>query len=179
MEIKGTKIKLRSYEEKDYDVLRHWLKGDQEWKRTDGPYFAKPTDDEVEESILKQIEKDKTSGAVPFRFAIADIDTDELIGEVTRYWICKETKWVAIGILIYDPALWGRGYATEALSMWSDFLFDNMTDSWRFDLDTWSGNVGMMRVAEKIGYKLEGRFTNARKVDGKYYDSVRYGKWRV
>ena len=115
MEIKGTKIKLRSYLDKDYDVLRDWLKGDQEWKKTDGPYFSKPTDEEVEESILKQIERDKTPRPVPGSLAIADIDTDILIGEVTRYWICKETKWVAIGILIYDPAMWGRGYATEAL----------------------------------------------------------------
>ncbi|MBS1617825.1 MAG: GNAT family N-acetyltransferase [Bacteroidetes bacterium] len=178
MEIIGTKIKLRAYTKDDYDTLRHWLKGDQEWKKYDGPYYRKPTDEEVEVSIVKQIERDKITIDAPYSLAIADIHTDIIIGEVTRYWICRETKWVAVGILIYDPALWGRGYATEALGMWSDLLFDKMPDSWRFDLETWSGNIGMMRVAEKIGYKLEGRFTNARKVNGKFYDSVRYGKWR-
>ena len=178
MEIAGKKIKLRHYRQKDYDVMRFWLKGDQEWKKYDGPYYAKNTDEEVEENILKQIERDKTPMAVPSSLVIADMSDDRFLGEVTRYWICRETKWVALGILIYNPEDWGKGYATEAMGMWQDFLFDTMPDSWRFDISTWSGNLGMMRVAEKLGYKLEGRFTNARRVNGKYYDSMRYGKCR-
>ena len=70
---------------------------------------------------------------------------------------------------------WGKGYATEAIALWTKMVFAQLPDIWRIDMATWSGNVGMMKVAEKVGYTLEGRFRKARIVDNKYYDSLRYG----
>lgn len=178
MEIAGNKIKLREYRDDDYTQLKYWCKGDQEWKKLDGPYFKKPQDDEVDAIIDKQMEKDRAHTGVPSSLVIADLYTDSFYGEVTRYWICKKTEWPALGILIYDPQHWGKGYATEALTLWEQYLFANMPCSWRFDIETWSGNIGMMKVAEKLGYKLEGKFTDARRVGDKFYDSLRYGKLR-
>lgn len=178
MVTEGKKIKLRGYIMDDYDQLRYWLKGDQEWKKLDAPYFKKLTDEEVEASILKQIEADKIPDVFPTSMVIADIESNRLIGEVTRYWICKKTRWPAMGVLIYDPGNWGKGYATEAIRIWEQIVWDGLPDSWRIDIETWSGNGGMMKVAEKLGYKLEGRFTKARKVGEIFYDDLQYGKLR-
>jgi RimJ/RimL family protein N-acetyltransferase len=176
--IQGHQVKLRSYIEADYPLLRHWMKGEQAWKKLDAPYYIKPTDVEADAIVDKQIETDKLGAEPPAYLAIAHATDDYFIGEVTRYWICKRTRWPALGIIIYDPSYWGKGYATGALSLWQEYLWDAMPDSWRMDIETWSGNEGMMRVASKLGYKLEGRFTDARKVDGRYYDGLRYGKLR-
>lgn len=35
-----------------------------------------------------------------------------------------------------------------------------------------------MRLAEKLGFKLEARFRNARIVNGSYFDSIGYGVLR-
>jgi len=48
----------------------------------------------------------------------------------------------------------------------------------RLDLRTWSGNRGMMRLAEKLGYAQEARFRRARLVTGAYYDGMGYGVLR-
>lgn len=40
---------------------------------------------------------------------------------------------------------------------------------------TWSGNLRMMRLAEKLGLKKEAVYRKARIVDHTYYDSVSYG----
>jgi RimJ/RimL family protein N-acetyltransferase len=70
----------------------------------------------------------------------------------------------------------------EALSLWTGYLFDAFPDIVRLDLQTWSGNTGMMRLAVKLGYQLEAHFRKARIVKGQYYDSLGYGilreEWR-
>lgn len=101
-----------------------------------------------------------------------------MIGLVSRYWISEETQWAAIGIVIYDPAHWRQGIGYEALGLWTDYLFEQQPSWVRLDLRTWSGNTGMMQLAEKLGYTLEARFRKARVVNGQYYDGLGYGVLR-
>lgn len=98
-----------------------------------------------------------------------------MIGQVSRYWLSEETHWLAVGIVIYDPNLWSKGYGAEALGLWMNYLFETIPELVRLDLQTWSGNLGMMRLASKLGYQLEGRFRKARMVSGVYYDGLGYG----
>ena len=113
---------------------------------------------------------------------VADRESDRLIGLVTWSWESEETYWPVVGIVLYEPATWGYGLGYEALGLWSDYLFDALPAIARLDLRTWSGNRGMMRLAEKLGYTLEARFRKARLVEGAYYDGLGYGvlreEWR-
>lgn len=109
---------------------------------------------------------------------IALRDTDTLLGIVTRAWESRETNWPLVGIAIFDPSWWGRGVGYQSLGLWGDYLFREMPEIVRLDLRTWSGNVGMMRLAEKLGYRLEARFRKARIVEGRYYDGLGYGVLR-
>jgi RimJ/RimL family protein N-acetyltransferase len=45
-------------------------------------------------------------------------------------------------------------------------------------LTTWSGNQRMIRFAERLGMKLEGRLRKCRFYNGEYYDSIRMGVLR-
>jgi RimJ/RimL family protein N-acetyltransferase len=98
-----------------------------------------------------------------------------MIGQVSWYWISEETNWPALGIVIYDPQHWRKGIGYEALGLWSDYLLEVQPLFVRLDLRTWSGNAGMMRLAQKLGYREEARFRKARIVDGEYYDGLGYG----
>lgn len=70
--------------------------------------------------------------------------------------------------------MWAKGYGTEALSLWTEYLFAAFPQIVRLDLQTWSGNLGMMRLANKLGYQLEARLRKARIVNGAYYN---HGLW--
>ncbi len=109
------------------------------------------------------------------KFVIATKHDNRFIGLVSSYWESKETNWLCIGIGIYDDSLWGMGLGFEALSHWIDYLFDSYKEIVRLDIRTWSGNYGMIKLAEKLGFTQEARFRKARIVNGQYYDSLGYG----
>jgi RimJ/RimL family protein N-acetyltransferase len=63
------------------------------------------------------------------------------------------------------------------VALWTSYLFAT-TDIVRLDYATWSGNIGMCRIGSKLGWTEEGRFRQARVVEGRRYDSVVYGVLR-
>ena len=176
----GKQIVIRDWEHADLAIFREFMRPGKEWQRFDGPYYARPSEDDTDKLIEKIAERiENASWPTPRQFAvIADSVSNEMIGRVSWYWQSEETRWLSAGLVIYDEASWGRGLGHEALGLWTEHLFDAMPDITRLDLRTWSGNPGMMRLAEKLGYQQEARFRNARVVEGKLYDGLGYGVLR-
>ena len=177
MVINGKQIILRDWELEDLPAYAQWLQPGHEWKQLDGPYYAGPSREEIPEIIEDQRNAiEFADWAVPrHQLIIANQTDNRMIGQVSWYWISEETHWPALGIVIYDPQHWRKGIGYEALGLWSDYLFQAQPLFVRLDLRTWSGNAGMMRLAQKLGYREEARFRNARIVDGQYYDGMGYG----
>lgn len=176
----GEQIHLRDWRREDMEPLRRWYQPEHRWHKTDGPYYPKLTAAEVDAMVEKHLDamtrmKDDD---VRRSLAIADNATDTLLGQVTSYWIAKETDWLAQGIVIFDDAYWGRGIGYEALGLWCDYLWEARPILVRLDLRTWSGNHGMARLALKLGYREEARFRKARIVEGSYYDGLGFGVLR-
>ena len=97
------------------------------------------------------------------------------VGMVSKSWVDEATRWLEIGIVIYDDQLWGDGIATNALTKWVDTIFQEIDALEHIGLTTWSGNSAMMAVAEKLGFLKEGQIRKVRYYQGQYYDSVKYG----
>ncbi len=172
---------LRDWLVTDLDTHRYWAAPDHRWQQLDAPYYAKPTPEETD-TFLENARAAIDAANWPHprrRLVIADRLSDACIGQVSWYWISEETHWPAVGIAIYDPDCWGQGKGYEALGLWSDYLFTARPEFARLDLRTWSGNSGMMRLAEKLGYQLEARFRSARIVNGQYFDGLGYGVLRA
>ncbi len=180
MVINGKQINLRDWELNDMAAYARWLQPGHEWKRWDAPYYASPNADEIHEIVEDQRNAIEFADwpALRQQLIIASPQDNRMIGQVSWYWISEETQWPALGIIIYDPAHWRQGIGNEALGLWSDYLLQAQPRFVRLDLRTWSGNTGMMRLAQKLGYKEEARFRNARLVDGQYYDGLGYGVLR-
>lgn len=100
---------------------------------------------------------------------------DVLIGDMSRYWENKETRWLEIGIVIYDENYWSGGYGTNALRQWITKTFNDYPEIEHIGLTTWSGNIRMMKAAEKLGMLQEARIRKVRYWQGEYHDSVKYG----
>lgn len=176
--LEGKQIVLRDWMLDDLDAYAHWLAPGHEWQRLDAPYYQSTSADEIPQIIENSRARIAAAEWQTPRARLVIAQADRLIGIVSRYWISEETNWCAVGIVIYDPALWGRGIGYEALGLWTDNLFREMPSFVRLDLRTWSGNIGMMRLALKLGYQEEARFRMARIVEGEYYDGLGYGVLR-
>ncbi|OIB00324.1 GCN5 family acetyltransferase [Paenibacillus sp. LC231] len=170
--LEGSKVTLRSRKPEDTPVLYNLIYGKKnpEWKKYDAPYFPlKPISYEIFET---QWNADFETDQFPSDLLIEA--EGKTIGIVTFYWEHEASRWLEAGILIYDPSHWSGGYGTEALSLWVECLFQNLTIA-RVGITTWSGNPRMMRCAEKVGMQLEGRMRKCRYYEGVYYDSIRMG----
>ena len=141
-----------------------------EWSKYNAPYFNE----------YKFIDFDVFLLTNHHEFYLSDrccgifVDS-KLIGIVTRHWECFATRWLEIGIIIYDESYWSCGIGQTALKKWIKDCFIKYPEIERVGLTTWSGNHGMMRLAEKLGLILEGRLRKVRYYNGSYYDSVKYG----
>lgn len=180
MRIDGKNIILRDWQVRDLAEYELWRQPGQVWEKFNGPYYSKPSAAEVAKLIAELREKIRCGQFAEPReeLVIAESSTDRLIGRVSWYWQGKETNWLSVGIAVFNPDCWGRGIGYEALGLWSEYLFRAMPVLARLDLRTWSGNKGMMRLAEKLGYTQEACFRKARIVNGEYYDSIGYGVLR-
>lgn len=143
-----------------------------EWKKWDAPYFEdfKWVD---YETFRQQDHSFMLSNNVRGIFV-----NDQLIGMVSRYWECERTRWLEIGIVIFDPNYWQNGYGTQALRQWVSDTFNTYAEIEHVGLTTWSGNIRMMKVAERIGMRQEACIRKVRYHNGYYYDSVKYGVLR-
>lgn len=171
----GEKVILRDWVADDLPVYREWLRPGHKWEETDAPYYPSFTPEEADGHVEGFLESIQNPPKVPLRLAISPLGDQTLIGSVNRYWISQETNWMAIGIAIFDPQYWGQGVGQDSLTLWIDFLFDQMPELARLDVQTWSGNPGMIRLAEKLGFREEARYRKARIVRGEYYDALGFG----
>lgn len=186
----GAAIRLRAFERQDLDVYRNWMQPHQEWHQWDGPYYPRPTSEQIDAAINRiSAELDaRASGQEevgvlssvalpPNKLVIASTHDNAMVGTVGWYWESEETKWARMGITVFDPAVRGKGVGTEALKLWTSFLFAS-TEWARLDYATWSGNHAMMALGRKLNFVEEARFRQARIVRGEYFDSVVYGVLR-
>lgn len=180
LKIEGKQIVLRDWKLGDLTLYKHWHTGHHPWMDFDGPYYPKYTPSELETHLLYLQERisQQHYPSPRERLVIAHKKKDIILGSVSWYWQSKETLWMSNGIALYDHRWWGKGLGYEALGLWNQYLMDKFPDVVRLDLRTWSGNTGMMKLAEKLGYQQEATFRKARKVQGQYYDGIGYGMLR-
>ena len=110
------------------------------------------------------------------RMLITD-KSDRLLGHIM---FIKEPSFQSgyeVGFIIFRRENRGKGYTTEALRIFSAYLFE-VKPIPRLQLSTHADNVAARRVAEKCGYKLEGTLRQMFFTRGAYVDYVLYSLLR-
>ncbi len=174
---KQMNIILRELEIKDLEDYLYWNHPSREFHKFNGPYYVKSSEEELKKYVeeLKERLLIGEKNVFKNKKIIANKDTDEIIGQVNWYWKSQETLWMEVGIVIFNENYWGKGIGYKALKIWIDEIFTENPKLIRLGLTTWSGNLRMMRLAEKLGFKNEAVYRKARIVDNQYFDSVSYG----
>lgn len=182
MEIRHGKITLRDYCETDIEDEIRWMNEETAWITADTPWEEiVPVDpDELRANMMAMIES-MPPDALRYRMEI--MFGERHIGFVCSYPIMEDYSPVdyetltedtrliwGLGIEICEPDYWHRGIGTEALAAWIQYFQDNGRNV--LYLETWSGNLPMMRCAEKLGFTVCHRIPGLREVNGNRYDAL-------
>ncbi|QKS72541.1 GNAT family N-acetyltransferase [Paenalkalicoccus suaedae] len=170
--IQDNELTIRPVTEQDLPALWALTYRDEnpEWKKWDAPYFAHkaiPFETYMEKQHTLVNQED---------YWLIEV-SDKIIGTVSYYWEHEPSRWLEMGIGIYDSAYWSGGYGTRALKLWIEHLFATMPLV-RVGYTTWSGNYRMVKVGEKLGMTMEARLRKCRYYNAEYYDSIRMGLLR-
>ena len=167
--IEGKRIRLRSFELSDLDeIMRHW--NNMELRNfvgsTDRGPMARNDEEEWIKSTWKQRQERKA-----FHFAIETIADNKLVGGTGLFDIDWTSRSATVGISIYNPEYWGKGYGQESMNLILGFAFRNLNLN-RVELDTFDFNERAQKCYLKVGFKEVGRRRKARFIDGQYHDDI-------
>jgi len=146
--LKASSFSMRLIREKDLDRLFALLND----VSNKGPYY--PVDLVSEPDFLRKFQETGFWTDEFGRLLIVD-DTDNILGGIHYFMATPYYSGLEIGYLLFDSAIQGRGIMTEALTLFSGYLFRTREIN-RLELKIHPDNSPSMRVAEKVGFTFEG-----------------------
>jgi 3',5'-nucleoside bisphosphate phosphatase len=174
-ELRNQRLCLRDAREEDVEAMLRWTTVETQWQDWDAPWEGKsivaPDEmDKARQALLARVNKPQPSPRDQLYISVND---SPLIGWVCHYHHNPEERLTFVGICVCESVYWRQGIGTEALRMWISYLFKEL-DLQEIRTATWSGNVRMVRVAEKCGFILTERDVDAREVNGEKFDAVQF-----
>ena len=85
-------------------------------------------------------------------------------------WIRRKCS---IGGLIGEKSYWGQGLATELTQMLVDYIFGELNLN-KIAAIIYSPNIGSIKCADRIGFRLEAKIGDAGYFDGEYCEDLYY-----
>ncbi len=189
MKIEFENIVLRDMIESDIEDYVRWFTTETEWSDWDAPWEPVESDEETERNAWREYYeqiKDRPEDARRWKFEIEW--NGRHIGWVSAYYIDDRFEWVgkaedgqtvhlALGIDICESDVRGCGIGTNALRAFMNYYFEHGFDE--LYTQTWSGNVRMLRCADKLGFVECDRDVGIREVNGQKYDGLTFKRERT
>jgi len=164
--ISGTLIGLRAREPEDVPVLHHDLYDDVDtrvladtrpWRplsAVSSPYTATTTDDAD-------------------IFSVVELASGQLAGEALLWQIDTHNRSAHAGLAI-RPSFRGRGFGEDTLRTLCEYAF-RIRGLHRLQVETADSNEAMARTAARVGFRQEGRLSQALWVAGEFRDELVFG----
>ena len=171
--LQGKLVYLRGLERDDLKLL-HKLWNDEElmeWAR------FRPDHTVSMEALEKEYE-DELKGNSPTRrtFAVVHKKTGEVVGWCSIRWWRPFVTSADIGLALAKEHR-GKGIGAEVTKLLTQLAFDQY-NMHKVELFTRADNRGMIRSAEKSGFRIEGRAREALYFNGEFHDGVSMGVLR-
>ena len=130
-----------------------WL-NDPEVNRYLESRFSKITNNMIKEYIQKNNSNNNT-----LLYGIFYNKNNRHVGNIKIGTVNWNHYFSEIGYFIGDKNLWGKGLATEAIFLATNFALHDMKLV-KCKAGVYSNNIGSIRALEKVGYILEGKCNN-------------------
>lgn len=102
---------------------------------------------------------------------------DEIVGSIFCFKSIPYFDGLEIGYILFDLQRRGQGLTTQALSLFTDYLFQS-TKIHRVQLIIADGNIASEKVAQKCGFTYEGTARQAMFQRGRHRDMKLYALLR-
>lgn len=184
MKIEFENIVLRDMVESDIEDYVRWWTVELGWSDWDAPWETKESDPETERKAWREYYasvKNLPDDVCRWKY---EVDWNgRHVGWVSSYLIDEHFEYIeerkegqtvqrAIGIDLCEPDVWGHGVGTNALRAFIRYYFENGVEE--LYTQTWSGNLRMIRCAEKLGFVECNRYVGIRTVRGQTYDGLTF-----
>jgi len=167
--IEGKRVRLRSFELSDLnEIMKYW--NSMELRKLVGSVDRGPVARNEEEEWIRNTWKQRQERRA-FTFAVETMTDNKLIGGTGLFNIDWTSRSAEVGISIYNPECWGKGYGVESLNLILGFAFRDLNLN-RVGLEVFNFNKRAHKCYLKVGFKEMGRRRKARFIDGKYHDSI-------
>ncbi len=166
--LEGKNINLRIIESEDLSIYAEWSND----PKFIGEFFYSR---QVSKTEIEKIYSERSPDSGTF---IIEKKDRTRIGVVHFFQTCfgGYVSVTEIGYLIV-PSEYGKGYATEAVGIISDYFF-LLRDIVRIQAIIDNRNIASIRVLEKNGFKKEGTIRKLAFIKGKWEDGVLYSLLR-
>jgi len=166
----GKNIKIRSIIEQDLSELALLLNDIE----SSGSFLPNTMVSEV--SLKKEFHENGFLSESFSKFLITD-HSDHIVGSIWTFKSIPYFDALEVGYYIFNQDNRGNGLATEALALFTSYLF-NAKQINRVELRIATENVASEKVAKKVGFVHEGTNREAAFSKGKLYDMHTYSVLR-
>lgn len=172
LESPGGKIQLRTIEPSDCtQEYLNWLEDPQvnrfletRWEKQDLPK-------------IRAFVEDMRSSTHSCRFAIIALPQKKHIGNIKVGPIHPHYSHADVSYFIGDRSSWGKGYATEAIRLVTEWAFTEL-GLHKVQAGVFDENIGSIKALQKAGFSQEACFKEnlTSPVSGKYCDHLMFGR---
>lgn len=163
--LSGERVTLRPAEQDDAQFLQRAY-NDTALRTPLG--FTRPSNEsQTEDAIESRAENDDT---IELLVCVDDEPAGSLRLEMLSWTRPIISYWLV-------PERHGDGYATEAVTLFLDYVFETFEKRGIYAFTT-ETNEPSRRLLEKLGFTQEGRFREDRFENGEYVDSIHFGLLR-
>jgi RimJ/RimL family protein N-acetyltransferase len=160
--LQGKLVRLRAPERTDLATFVRWFNDDEVTQfLLRSPPMGMAEEVEWYEGLLARTDR---------HFCIETHD-GKLIGNLGLIRVDWTGRAAEIGVMIGEKDFWSRGYGTDAIRAFLDYLFDELGLN-RISLYCNVENVRARRCYEKCGFSVEGTFRQHHYKEGRYVDCV-------
>jgi len=154
MKIIGSKVNLRPFERSDYNTVLQWSND-----KLLSYYWGRELPSSIEECKDRYMQKTYLLKKI---FAIED-KKGQLLGEIELSHISWKIKRAELSIYIGDRSFWGKGYGSDALGTFLEYIFNEKGFNSIY-LKVYEQNSRAIKCYEKCGFRKKGvlRFRSQR-----------------
>jgi RimJ/RimL family protein N-acetyltransferase len=169
--LEGKRLYLRPFRKTDIPVWFNWFNSQAITEHMTKGVF--PNTELAQEEFFQSISKSKAD----IQLAIVLKKDDSLIGTIGIHKIDWIHRHGDISVVIGDTNHWGKGFATEAVSLIIKHAFTKL-NLHKLNAGMWSSNLSSKKCFENNGFREEGKIRKQFFYKDLYVDEYRLGLLR-
>jgi RimJ/RimL family protein N-acetyltransferase len=167
--LEGKRIYLREVRPSDVNERYYrWMNDPEVTRYLESRFFPNATEKLHDYVVGKLGDRDNVFLAIVLK------EGDRYIGNIKLGPIQWIHRLADIGLLIGEKDCWGKGYATEAIQLVSDYAF-NVLNLHKLNAGCYGPNEGSARAFQKAGFVVEGVRKEQFYANGSYVDDILLG----